>query len=145
MITAEMKASAIAHFNPDGEFYRIVVVRGDPGATNVYRRILELLGHEAAAANDGQAGLQLVQAMKPDIVLCATDLAKLDSFEVAREIRRTMPRDRPYLIAHTGYDQKQIRSWDTDRVFDAVLTIPNRLEEFTEAFKKSGKRPTGCR
>lgn len=134
MDIAKVSELAIARYNPDREFYRLVVVRSDPNATEVFKRMLEMLGHEVATANDGRLALDLIRRVKPDIVLTATDLAGMSGFELAREVRRTMP-EPPLLVAHSGYTAAELRAKDPNHAFDEWLFIVTRLEDFAAVFK----------
>ena len=49
--------------------------------------LLELLGFQVASAPDGPTGLQLIQEIRPDSILCDILMPGMDGYAVLRELR----------------------------------------------------------
>ena len=81
--------------------------------------IMDLLGHEAAAAYDGIEGIERAKEMKPDIIFCDIGLPKINGYEVAQTIRKDNELNNVYLVALTGYasdsDAERVRESGFDR------------------------------
>jgi CheY-like chemotaxis protein len=67
---------------------RVALVDDDHAARRMLRRVLERLGHEVLEASDGAAGLELVRAEHPDVLLLDLRMpGEHSGFDVARELR----------------------------------------------------------
>ncbi len=94
---------------------------------------LMLSGYEVHEANDGESGIELVQRVKPDVVLLDIGLPGVDGYEVARQLRKaaTCPR----LIAVTGYGRPEDRQQAITAGFDVHLTKPLNYDELHRALQ----------
>ena len=66
---------------------RILIVEDEMNNLDVARRIVLAAGHEALVAMDGQAGLEIARAERPDAILMDLLLPKLDGWAVTRALR----------------------------------------------------------
>jgi two-component system response regulator AlgR len=78
-------------------------------------------------ASDGQAGLRLVDALEPDLLLLDLTMPELDGLSVARHLGRRL--DAPAVIFVTAHDEFAVEAFDLDAV-DYVLkpVAPDRLQ-----------------
>ncbi len=67
---------------------RILVIDDDRIVRTIVEKSLTSLGYEVITANDGLAGLQLVKAHRPDVVVTDKVMPGIDGFEVTRRLRR---------------------------------------------------------
>ena len=65
-----------------------LVVEDEPNMLFALEYALEQEGYETLTATDGDAGLRIARARRPDIVILDVMLPKLDGFEVCRILRR---------------------------------------------------------
>lgn len=65
----------------------IVLIEDDPLISGPVARSLTGLGHDVQTAQDGAAGLKMVQQGRPDLVLLDIMLPKMDGWEVCKAIR----------------------------------------------------------
>lgn len=78
-------------------------------------------------ANDGEAGLRLIDALDPDLVLLDLTMPGMDGLTVARTLARRP--DAPAVIFVTAHDEFAVEAFDLDAV-DYVLkpVAPERLQ-----------------
>jgi len=111
---------------------RICIIDDSEDAADTLHDVLELEGHDVQVAKEGQAGIDLVLAVRPDVVLCDVGLPGLDGFEVARRLRaagsaatlvaltgHALPED-VLRAQEAGFDFHLAKPTDMDRL-DAVL------------------------
>ncbi|MDH3425259.1 MAG: response regulator [Acidimicrobiia bacterium] len=67
----------------------IVVIEDQDFTDRVIRGALRKRPYDIVTANDGEAGLELVKAIKPDLVLLDISLPRMDGWQVLAEIRAT--------------------------------------------------------
>lgn len=66
---------------------RIVVVDDDPSVRALLQAQLELAGHEVHVADDGMAGLRLVQESSPDAVVLDVMMPEASGWQVLEQLR----------------------------------------------------------
>jgi two-component system response regulator AlgR len=78
------------------------------------------------SAADGHAALRLVEALKPDLVLCDISMPDMDGIAVARALQ-AMPQ-RPQIVFVTAFDQFAVSAFDVEAA-DYLLkpVAPDRL------------------
>ena len=104
---------------------RCLIIEDNVDAAESMALLLQLKGHEAAVAHDGQQGLEKAREIRPHVVLCDIGLpGSLDGYAVARAFRDD-PDLRPVrLIALTGYGQEEDQRRAREAGFDLHLTKP---------------------
>lgn len=65
----------------------ILVIEDNEQNLYLVRFILEKSGYRVHAAMDGQAGIDLADALKPDLILLDIQLPVMDGYDVARNLR----------------------------------------------------------
>ncbi|MEO5767886.1 MAG: chemotaxis protein CheB, partial [Polyangia bacterium] len=88
---------------PDGA--TVVVVEDNRDSREMLCELLVLSGFKCHAADNGRAGLALIEEVHPDIAILDVGLPEMDGFELARRVRRTRKHGDLCLIALTGYGQ----------------------------------------
>ncbi|MBN1482071.1 DNA-binding response regulator [candidate division KSB1 bacterium] len=66
---------------------RLLIVEDEVALAEGLKDNFEIEGYEVLVANDGQAGLQLAQIEKPDIIILDVMLPKKSGFDVCKELR----------------------------------------------------------
>ena len=80
----------------------ILYVEDNPLSLRLIRKVLESLGYGMIEASDGETGLALAAAQRPQMVLLDMDLPDMDGWTVARHIKND-PRMRHLpVVALTG-------------------------------------------
>ncbi len=116
----------------------VVVIEDNLDAGDSLVDLLQLHGHRVRVARDGRSGLDLVRALRPDVVLCDLGLPDVDGYEVARQLRRDAELWRTRLVAVSGYAQPDDRQRARDAGFDAHVAKPPVLGELLSALATVG-------
>ena len=66
---------------------RILLVEDNLELRNLYRIFLKQHGFDVATANDGEQGLEVAKAYRPDLVFLDVMMPKKDGFEVLKLLR----------------------------------------------------------
>ncbi len=66
---------------------KIVIVEDDLIVANIYRNKFSVEGYQVEVAGDGQSGLEIIRAFKPDAVLLDLMLPKLTGVELMKKLR----------------------------------------------------------
>jgi signal transduction histidine kinase/CheY-like chemotaxis protein len=78
---------------------RVLVIDDDPDIPDMLRRALQDADFLLESASDGQAGLEAVQARRPDIILLDMVMPRVDGFHVIESLQADpMTRDIPIII-----------------------------------------------
>lgn len=79
----------------------VLVIDDEETMLQACRQTLEQQGYRAAVARDGESGLQIVQQMKPSVVLIDLKMPRMNGFEVLDKIQKSNPDAR--CVVMTGY------------------------------------------
>lgn len=91
-------------------------------------------------ASDGEAGLRLIDALEPDLVLLDLTMPEMDGLTVARTLARKA--NAPAIIFVTAHDEFAVEAFDLDAI-DYVLkpVAPERLQRaISRVTSRRGKR-----
>jgi CheY-like chemotaxis protein/nitrogen-specific signal transduction histidine kinase len=108
---------------------KILVVDDNKDASHTLGLLLELAGHAASFAYDGEQALISANELRPDIVLLDIGLPKLNGYAVAQGIRRESWGGKMVLIALTGWGHEDDKRRALDAGFDYHLTKPVNPDE----------------
>jgi len=103
---------------------RILVIEDDDDSREMMRLLLEGVGHRVEEAKSGQAGLDKLLELRPDLALIDVGLPDFDGYELVRSARVRAQGQRLYLVALTGYSQPEDRRRATAAGFDEILAKP---------------------
>jgi DNA-binding NtrC family response regulator len=82
---------------------KILIIDDDPDITDSIKTILVANGFETYTASDGKDGLDAVERVKPDLVLCDMMMEQVDAgSKVAHEIRKKHAKLPVYLLSSIG-------------------------------------------
>jgi CheY-like chemotaxis protein len=110
--------------------YRILVIEDNPTNLELMTYLLKAFGHTPIVAHDGEEGVAVALATKPDLILCDLALPKLDGFGVVRRLKAELSMSGVPLIAVTA----SAMVGDRDKViamgFDGYISKPITPETF---------------
>jgi len=93
--------------------------------------MLELDGHEAHKAFDGEQAINVARHLSPDVVLLDIGLPKMNGYEVCRNLRGEPWGKNLTLVALTGWGQEEDRRRSKEAGFDTHLVKPVDLKALT--------------
>jgi len=109
---------------PNHPPYVILVVDDEPAITHLLRQMLEADGHRIVVAAGGQAALERIAELRPDLVILDIDMPGVGGFEVCRRLKaapdtRLLP---VLVLTGTGAIDARVRAWELGA--DEFLTKP---------------------
>jgi CheY-like chemotaxis protein/anti-sigma regulatory factor (Ser/Thr protein kinase) len=110
---------------------RILLVDDSVDAANTLKLLLQAMGHDVTAVNDGQAALALAPQLVPHLVLLDIGLPGRNGYEVAIELRKFPELRRTTLAALTGYGQHKDRQKAFASGFSRHLIKPLNMDDLT--------------
>ncbi len=125
--------------NYHGGSRHIVLVEDNDDSREMLQALLELDGHQVAAARTGRQGLDLILHHRPEVAIVDIGLPEITGYEIARHVRQDERNQNIYLIALTGYGRTEDCQKALDAGFNTHLVKPLRPEELgriLENFKK---------
>ncbi len=66
---------------------KIAIVEDDPTINQMYRMKFEAAGFDVQLASDGERGVELVEAFRPDLILLDMQMPKKNGLQTLTEIR----------------------------------------------------------
>jgi DNA-binding response OmpR family regulator len=114
---------------------RILIIEDDGAIREMLRRRLELRGFDVEQAADGEAGLAMIRASPPDVVLLDHGLPGISGWDVARALRAdprfaTLP-----IIALTAHAGQPARREALGAGCTAFLTKPVDMKALEAALR----------
>ena len=119
VFTGELPSQKV---EPQRSSSSILIIEDNQDAAESLQLMLELSGHSVSVAYTGGTGVEMARERRPQIVLCDIGLPDIDGYQVARNIRASLPET--ILIAISGYGQKSDKSQALSAGFDRHLTKP---------------------
>ncbi|HKA25332.1 MAG TPA: PAS domain S-box protein [Candidatus Eisenbacteria bacterium] len=111
---------------------RVLVTDDVPDSADSMGMLLRLWGHDVRVTYGGEEALAQATSVRPDVVLLDLDLPDLPGLEVARHLRAHPDTRDIYLVALTGYGQREDRRRTHEAGFDAHLVKPVDPKELKE-------------
>jgi DNA-binding response OmpR family regulator len=106
---------------------RIAIVEDEHAMRVALRDILDSEGYRTQTAADGAAGLQLIVAEKPDLILLDVMMPKLDGYALCAELRRLAIRTPVLMVTAKGQVPDRVTGLDSGA--DDYLVKPFSTEE----------------
>jgi CheY-like chemotaxis protein len=110
---------------------RVLVVEDAEEAAELLKILLELWGHDVRVAHDGPAALAAFRIHQPEVILLDIGLPGMNGYDVAAQLRQQQGRNRPLIVALTGYGGEEDKRRSVAAGCDSHLTKPpdpNRLQ-----------------
>ena len=126
-IEAGVRSSAPAPASPQrvaAHGRRVLVVDDNADSAETMALLLEMAGHEAHTAHDGEAALESAERHRPDVILLDIGLPTLSGHDVCRRIRQQPWGRQIVVIALTGWGQDEDRRRSEEAGFDGHIVKP---------------------
>jgi two-component system CheB/CheR fusion protein len=108
---------------------KVLVADDNTDAAETLEVLLNMLGHDARVAADGEEAIAVADAFKPDVALLDIGMPKKNGYEVARILSQTQPK--PLLVALTGWGQPDDVRRAQECGFEHHLVKPVNLDKLT--------------
>src|ERR1051325_3004093 len=122
---------------------RMLIIEDNPANLDLMSYLLEAFGHVTLAAHDGEQGLRMAHAEKPDLIICDIQLPGMDGYSFARRVEDSAALRAVPLIAVTALAMVGDRDKVLASGFDGYVSKPIDPETFVaqvEAFLRPDQR-----
>ena len=113
---------------------KILIVDDEYEFVNDLARGLEIFGFAAYKAGDGAGALNVINKIKPDIVLCDYKLPDMDGDTVLKKAKEQSPNIR-FIMVTAYYDEELAKRFEKLGAIQVVYK-PIELEKLEELLKK---------
>jgi CheY-like chemotaxis protein len=103
---------------------RVLLIEDSGDAREMLRMALQLAGHLVFDAEDGMRGLELLNAVRPDVGIIDISLPRMDGYQVAKRIREEPNGRDMLLLALTAYGTPADANRSLEHGFDFHLVKP---------------------
>lgn len=104
--------------------YRILIVDDNIDAATTLSLLMECLGFEVTAVNDGLAGVAATHTFRPHILLLDIGMPVMDGFEVATTLRADPKTCDVGIIGCSAWNDAETRQREHQAGFDGHVTKP---------------------
>lgn len=118
LISAPEQGPAAPEVAPGPAVVLLLLVEDNADARELLRESLELMGYTVQAAESGEEALELLQSMRPDVIVADIGLPGMDGYEFLRRARQVPGLANVPAFAATGYGQEE----DVARAQEAGFT-----------------------
>ena len=115
----------------------ILIVEDNDKNMKLARDVLQAKGYSTLEAVNGEEGVRLALAHRPDMVLMDIQLPDINGVEAFTRIRANAGTAAVPVVAFTASVTPMDRSRITDAGFDGFISKPINLKEFIETVRKT--------
>jgi len=103
---------------------KILIIEDDPRQMRLIRDLLQVSGYKAMEATDGEKGVELAKAKKPDLILMDILMSKMDGYTACREIKMDKAIKAIPVVMLTSVDFQLNKELAKDVGSDGYITKP---------------------
>ncbi len=107
----------------------ILVVEDDSKSLKLIRDLLQASGYKTIEATDGEQGVDLAKAKKPDLILMDIQMPEMDGLEATRILKADATTRNIPILALTSYAMKGDRERILEAGCDGYLAKPIDIQE----------------
>jgi DNA-binding response OmpR family regulator len=115
---------------------RILIVDDEPDIVQALQTRLEQENFECLTAYDGNRGLELARAQKPDLIILDVMVPNLDGYKVCRLLKFQKELKRIPIIMLTARDKAEDRLLGEQTNIDYYMTKPFSLDRLVATIKQ---------
>ncbi len=108
---------------------RVLITDDNVDAATSLAMLVQLKGHTAEVAFDGNRALELAETFRPDVAFLDIGMPGMSGYDVARELQNAPGMEHVRCIALTGWGTENDRNRSRQAGFYAHLTKPVELQE----------------
>lgn len=125
---------------------KIVLVEDEKPIQQMYQYKLELAGYEVQTADDGQAGLLLIEAFQPNLVLLDLKMPVMSGEEMLEKVRASKSIYQPRVVVLTNISKDEapasLRFLSVDRYIVKAHHTPGQILELVRDLIGPISKPT---
>jgi len=114
----------------------ILVVEDEPKSLKLIRDLLQVSGYKTIEATDGEKGVELAKAKKPDLILMDIMMPKMDGYTACREIKMDKATKAIPVVMLTFLDQELNKELGRDMGADGYITKPVNHQELLDVINR---------
>lgn len=122
---------------------KILVADDSDNIRNVLQLNFEWKGYEVLAAADGEEALQMVQRVRPDLIILDVMMPRKNGFQVCRQVKSDARTADIPVILLTAKNQQEDRFWGRDCGADEYMTKPFNTPTLEKVVKRLLDRAAG--
>jgi len=103
---------------------KILIFEDEPKNRKLLRDLFERFGYETIVAADGEQGIELIMARKPDLILMDIMMPKIDGLRAARLIKTNSATKNIPVLALTAYAMSGDREHALEAGCNEYITKP---------------------
>ncbi len=107
----------------------ILIVEDDPKSLVLIRDLLQASGYSTIEATDGEKGVELAKAKKPDLILMDIQMPVMDGLEATRILKADTTTGNIPVLALTAYAMKGDEDGILQVGCDGYLAKPFNIQE----------------
>jgi PAS domain S-box-containing protein len=124
---------------------RVLIVDDNRDSADSLAMILQIMGHEVGTAYDGEQAVEAARASRPDVVLLDIGMPRLNGYDACRRIREQIWGQGMFLIALTGWGQKEDCRRTEEAGFNQHMVKPVDPAELLKLLASRDTREDACR
>lgn len=115
---------------------KILIIEDEERLRNNLKELLELSGYTVATAEDGENGIEGMNIIQPDVIICDINMPFMDGFDVL-EVLRLYPtlKDIPFIFLTAKTEEKDIKK-GMELGANEYLFKPVRKPDLLDAIKR---------
>ena len=115
---------------------KILVVEDEESLLKLQSILLTIRGYTVEGAMDGQAALEAVETMNPDLILLDIMLPKIDGFEVCRQVKANEATRHIPVVMLTAKKSMEDRVMGKQAGADLYITKPYKSSMVIETIQR---------
>ena len=115
---------------------KILVVEDEESLLKLQSILLTIRGYTVEGAMDGQAALEAVETMNPDLILLDIMIPKIDGFEVCRQVKANEATRHIPVVMLTAKKSKADRVMGEHAGADVYITKPYKASIIIETIQR---------
>jgi CheY-like chemotaxis protein len=113
-----------------------MLVEDNDDSRELYRHMLEKLGHEVIEAANGKEAIKIAIKQNPEMVIMDLSMPEVDGFQATSALRSIRNFNRIPILAITAYPQSHWRDKSEDAGCDAFLQKPFTHDDLSAVLDK---------
>jgi signal transduction histidine kinase/PAS domain-containing protein/ActR/RegA family two-component response regulator len=125
-----------------GRQFKVLVVDDNADAADTLSALLQIGGHAARVANNGQQALQIAREFRPEVFFLDIGMPGMNGYEVAAALRQMKETEHAAIVAVTGWGTENDRARSREAGFDRHLTKPASLADVNRILSELAGSPS---